>query len=430
MPAGVAADPPLGEPLHAQVDGMARYGHREGGDGGMAARRLAAAVREAEDLRRQAQEERTRADGLQDQLWELQGLLQQSQSNYDALVRLPAWLCLRPDVALTASLPHLQLKAFSDGRGAPGAASGGLGGSALYMTRGGGGDGGGQFAGLLAGAADLHSGRGGWRAGLDEAVLSGYGDGYGGGAAGRGRPGEGGLTGQTFVGSTGYGGHPRDASQGGAHGGPGGGDEGEQGEGEPGAGGPPPPVEGPFQSAAVKRAKEHLKAGVQDATDPPGHLPVPPHKVNPDALTVARWEAFNARQGLLAALAEGRLQAQAQAEAQARAEAEEAERQRVEALKAAAAAEQEKVAAEMGSWCGLHAWGAGGNAPGSGTPPPLKRRSSSARPSRREAPPAQRDGGGGQGGEAPGAEQQEQQQAAPDGEEETQPAEEVDADAQ
>ena len=67
---------------------MARYGHREGGgDGGMSARRLAAAVREAEDLRKQAQEERARADGLQDQLWELQGLLQQSQSNYDALVR-------------------------------------------------------------------------------------------------------------------------------------------------------------------------------------------------------------------------------------------------------------------------------------------------------------------------------------------------------
>jgi hypothetical protein len=81
---------------------MARYGHRDGGgDGGMAARRLAAAVREAEDLRRSAQDERARADGLQDQLWELQGLLQQSQSNYDALVRagkrLACLLCLRPD---------------------------------------------------------------------------------------------------------------------------------------------------------------------------------------------------------------------------------------------------------------------------------------------------------------------------------------------
>ena len=314
------------------------------------------------------------------------------------------------------------MKAFSDGRGAPGASTGGLGGSALYMTRGGGDGGAGQFGGLLGGGGgDLQSGRGGWRAALDEALHGGYGDAYGGagGGVGGGRPGEGG-----FASGKGYGRNPRDASQGGAHGGPGDGEDGEQGEGEPGAG-PPPPVEGPFQSAAVKRAKEHLKAGVQDATDPPGHLPVPPHKVNPDALTVARWEAFNARQALLAALAEGRLQAQALEEAQARAEAEEAERQRVEALKAAAAAEQEKIAAEMGSWCGLNAWGAGGNAPGSGRPPPLKRRGSSARPSRQDAP--RRDGGE---GDAPAGEQpQAPGDAAPD-REEAEPTAEVDADAQ
>jgi hypothetical protein len=50
-------------------------------------RRLAAAVRESEELRRSCEEERRRAEGLQEQVWELQGLLQQSQSNYDALVR-------------------------------------------------------------------------------------------------------------------------------------------------------------------------------------------------------------------------------------------------------------------------------------------------------------------------------------------------------
>ena len=84
---------------------MARFGHREGGGDGMAARRLAASVREAEDLRKQAQEERARADGLQDQLWELQGLLQQSQSNYDALVRAGRRACLVCDrtLALTRS---------------------------------------------------------------------------------------------------------------------------------------------------------------------------------------------------------------------------------------------------------------------------------------------------------------------------------------
>jgi hypothetical protein len=301
-----------------------------------------------------------------------------------------------------------------------------VGGSALYLTRGGFDGGAGQFGGVLGGGGgDLQSGRGGWRAALDEALHGSYGDGNGGGggAVGGGRPGEGGS-----AGGKGYGRHPRDASQGGAHGGPGDGEDGEQGEGEPGAGAAPP-VEGPFQSAAVKRAKEHLRAGVQDATDPPGHLPVPPHKVNPDALTVARWEAFNARQALLAALAEGRLQAQALEEAQARAEAEEAERQRVEALKAAAAAEQEKIAAEMGSWCGLNAWGAGGNAPGSGAPPPLKRRSSSARPSRQDA--SRRDGGDGQG---PTGEKQAQHKApgdaAADREEAAPVAADVDADAQ
>jgi hypothetical protein len=70
--------------------------------GGAAAARRAAAV-EAElcDARREAAEERARADALQDRVWELQGLLKQSQENYDALVRArrivlhAAWLRAR-----------------------------------------------------------------------------------------------------------------------------------------------------------------------------------------------------------------------------------------------------------------------------------------------------------------------------------------------
>ncbi len=56
----------------------------------LASRRAAAAAREAEGLKRSLDEERRRADALQDKVWELQGLLQQSQSNYDALVRARA----------------------------------------------------------------------------------------------------------------------------------------------------------------------------------------------------------------------------------------------------------------------------------------------------------------------------------------------------
>jgi hypothetical protein len=55
--------------------------------GAAAARRAAAAEAELHDARREAAEERSRADALQDRVWELQGLLKQSQENYDALVR-------------------------------------------------------------------------------------------------------------------------------------------------------------------------------------------------------------------------------------------------------------------------------------------------------------------------------------------------------
>jgi hypothetical protein len=75
-------------PAFASAFAMGRF--RDGGAPSgdvFTSRRLAAAVRESEDLRRSVEEERRRAEGLQEQVWELQGLLQQSQSNYDALVR-------------------------------------------------------------------------------------------------------------------------------------------------------------------------------------------------------------------------------------------------------------------------------------------------------------------------------------------------------
>jgi hypothetical protein len=52
-----------------------------------AARRLSALEGDLAEARREVASERSRADKLQDEVWELRGLLKQSQENYDALVR-------------------------------------------------------------------------------------------------------------------------------------------------------------------------------------------------------------------------------------------------------------------------------------------------------------------------------------------------------
>ena len=52
-----------------------------------AARRLSALEGDLAEARREVASERLRADKLQDEVWELRGLLKQSQENYDALVR-------------------------------------------------------------------------------------------------------------------------------------------------------------------------------------------------------------------------------------------------------------------------------------------------------------------------------------------------------
>lgn len=256
-------------------------------------------------------------------------------------------VCLSPALCVT-----LQLRAFGDGKAAQGSANAGLGGSSLYLTQHIPGSTGGQQPG-----AGVHQpAKSGWRATLDAALFGADAD-----------------VGATFTSKPSAG---RGDGKSGARAlsGAADGEADDSAAEQGGAARAAPPVEGPYQSASVKRAKEHLKAGRQDLQDPPGHVPVPPHRVNPDALTVARWEAFNARQALLDALAEGRLHVEAAAQAQARAEAEELERERQQAKAAAAQAAQQTVAAEMGSWCGLHAWGAGGNSPGTATPPPIKGR--------------------------------------------------------
>ena len=53
----------------------------------LANRRAACSARAAEEALRALEEERRRGDALQEQVWVLQGLLAQSQSNHDALVR-------------------------------------------------------------------------------------------------------------------------------------------------------------------------------------------------------------------------------------------------------------------------------------------------------------------------------------------------------
>ncbi len=49
--------------------------------------------RELGEARREAEAQRARAEELQDRVWELQGLLKQSQENHDALVRPFARIC-------------------------------------------------------------------------------------------------------------------------------------------------------------------------------------------------------------------------------------------------------------------------------------------------------------------------------------------------
>jgi hypothetical protein len=272
---------------------------------------------------------------------------------------LTPWLCCSgtPVCLSHAHCATLQLRAFGDGKAAQGSASGGLGGSSLYLTQHIPGGTGGQ----QPGAGVYQPAKSGWRATLDAALFGGDADADT-------------DTGAAFTSSKPSAGRGDGTSGARARSGAADGEADDSAAEQGGAARAAPPVEGPYQSASVKRAKEHLKAGRQDLQDPPGHVPVPPHRVNPDALTVARWEAFNARQALLDALAEGRLHAEAAAQAQARAEAEELERERQQAKVAAAQAAQQTVAAEMGSWCGLHAWGAGGNSPGTATPPPIKGR--------------------------------------------------------
>jgi hypothetical protein len=132
------------------------------------------------------------------------------------------------------------------------------------------------------------------------------------------------------------------------------------------------PLEALHESAAVARAKRHLRRGREDAAGPGSQLPVPPQRVNPDYLTLARWEAFNARLQLLQAVCAGRATPQHLQQLMRDQEPEEPSEQQRQAQMAQGAAQA--AASELGGWSSLDGWGAGGGTTSSGGPPGRRRR--------------------------------------------------------